>query len=496
MTSTIQRFEPSQRPAVSQATAIEQSRAVAEVQAAVIVAQNVPRDIQRAMAEMRQSCGLLAMASQAFYQVPNRGTGPSVHLARELARIWGNIEHGSQELRRDDEASVSEVQGFAWDKQTNTRTSRTFIAPHERMKAGSRQRLTDLGDIQNNNNSVAARATRECILNVLPRWFIEEAQTICRRTLEHGEGKPLPQRIEEMVNVFKGIGVGEKQIEAKLEKKRGQWDAGDVAQMGIVYTSITRDGISRDDVFPPLDETVADLVSTDELDKPSAKGASKLSGKVKPAGSEVDDSRPAASENRPEPDTEQVSDTEPKARKSRAARNSERNAERAALESEVAAAAAAADQAEGNNITTPAEAMVDFPAQPGEPAWDQRGATDPAPGAPTEETPGQTDRVEAALRKAHNTSKAREALLDLITALFRECGYDSLSDLPTVASSILKLQVKDADKLTDSQLKTVHNSLNSWQTVGTLAEMVDRILDAADMQAEQQTGQQQTDTSN
>ena len=234
---------------LSQSTAIEQSRAVAEVQAQIVVAQNCPRNIQRALAEMRETCGQMAMANQAFYAVPNRGNGASVHLMRELARIWGNIEHGSKELARD-EVRGSEILAFAWDYETNSRSSRTYIVPHERMKGKGRQKLTDLGDITNNNNNVAARAVRECISNILPRWFTDEAQTICRRTLEKGEGKSLDERVADMVDVFRKIGITESQIETKLGKKRGQWSAGDVAQMGIVYTSITRDNYDKDEMFP------------------------------------------------------------------------------------------------------------------------------------------------------------------------------------------------------------------------------------------------------
>jgi len=95
---------------ISQMTAVEQARAVAEVQAAVIVAQQCPRDMARADFEMQDACSL---ASQSFYTVPNRGHGPSVHLMRELARIWGNVQYGVHELRRDDEAGESEVQAFA-----------------------------------------------------------------------------------------------------------------------------------------------------------------------------------------------------------------------------------------------------------------------------------------------------------------------------------------------------------------------------------------------
>lgn len=262
MTNALDQIGRAPRPdtqALSQATAIEQSRAIAEVQAAVTVAQRMPRDISRAVADVADSCGRLGLANRAFYAVPNRGNGPSVHLARELARIWGNIQYGVHELRRDDAAGESEVQAFAWDLETNTRSTRTFIAPHARMKGGKRQDLVDLNDIYLSNQNTGARAVRECIFSVLPTWLTDSAQDTCRKTLDFGEGKPLPERISEMVKAFAAIGVTHQQMEAKLGKKRGQWTAGDVAQMGIFYTSITRDGLSKEDVFPANPVTVAEI---------------------------------------------------------------------------------------------------------------------------------------------------------------------------------------------------------------------------------------------
>ena len=250
---------------ISQATAVEQARAVAEVQAAVLVAQNVPRDIVRARGEMVDACGHLPLAQRAFYRVPNRGNGPTVHLARELARMWGNIDYGVKELRRDDTAGVSEVMAYAWDVQTNTRSTRTFIVPHARMKGGKRQPLTDLGDIYLSNQNVGARAVRECIFTVIPVDFAETAQDTCRATLENGEGEPLEDRITKMVKAFDGLGVKVAQIETKLERKRSAWSAGDLAQMLITYKSIDRDGLSVEDEFPSLKVTVAEI-SGGELD--------------------------------------------------------------------------------------------------------------------------------------------------------------------------------------------------------------------------------------
>src|SRR3954452_905817 len=110
--------------------AVEQARAVAQVAAQVQVAQRFPRDMNRVRAELDEACQSFDLARVAFWALPNRGQGLSVHLARELAVIWGNVDHGVHELRRDDERHMSEVQAFCWDMQRNSRATRTFQVPH------------------------------------------------------------------------------------------------------------------------------------------------------------------------------------------------------------------------------------------------------------------------------------------------------------------------------------------------------------------------------
>jgi hypothetical protein len=251
---------------VSQATAVEQARAVAEVQAAIVVAQQVPRNMDRANADMRDATGRLALAEQAFYKVPDRGTGPTVHLMRELARIWGNITYGVRELHRDDDTGMSEILAYAVDLQTNTRSERSFLVPHARMKKingqQTRQKLVDLGDIYLNNQNIGARAVRECISTVLPTWFRSEAEVRCRETLRDGEdGEPLAKRIEGMVQAFGALGVRIEQLETKIGRKRGTWDGSHVAEMVVIYQSIQRGEVLVEDEFPRR-VTAAEITDT------------------------------------------------------------------------------------------------------------------------------------------------------------------------------------------------------------------------------------------
>lgn len=237
----------------SQATVVEQSRAVAEVQAAVVIAQKRPRDKARAMADMREACAIPALAERAFFRFPRAGqqiTGSSVHLARELARCWGNIDYGVKELDRNDENGNSEMLAFAWDMETNSRSETTFIVPHVKNTKGGSRRLTDMRDIYENNANNAARRLRECIFAVLPVWFTVEAEDRCRATIASGGGKPLAQRVADCISTFASILVSRRQLEVKIGREVSQWVDQDVATLGVIYKSIRRGEVVKDDEFP------------------------------------------------------------------------------------------------------------------------------------------------------------------------------------------------------------------------------------------------------
>lgn len=249
---------------IGQGTAVEQSRAVAEVQAAVVVAQQRPRNTTLALNEMRDSCRNKRLAERAFFKF-RRGTssiaGPTVHLARELARCWGNVQYGLQELRRNDAEGYSEMQAWAWDLQTNTRVSNTFVVPHMRDKTGGPERLTDMRDIYENNTNNGSRRVRQAIFAILPPWFTEEAQDLCNATLADGGGKSLRQRVADAVRMFEGVGVTADQLEEKVGQPSGKWTEHDVAALGVTFRSLQRGEITKDEEFPPRRTTAADITA-------------------------------------------------------------------------------------------------------------------------------------------------------------------------------------------------------------------------------------------
>ncbi|MCM8555663.1 hypothetical protein [Streptomyces sp. STCH 565 A] len=249
---------------LGQQTAVEQSRAVAEVQAAIYVARQFPRDVGRSRAAMQAACGSMALAEKAFYDFPRAGgkvTGPTINLAKTLAQAWGNIQYGVSEMRRDDEYRQSEMQAWAWDVEANTRHVLTFVVPHAKFAKGKVEALLDLRDIYENNANNGARRLREAIFAVIPDFFISEAEELCRETLHKGDGKPLPERIDGAVKVFQQLGVNADRLEQKLGRTRDQWNGADIAQLLITHKSIQRREIAVDEAFPQARITGAEITS-------------------------------------------------------------------------------------------------------------------------------------------------------------------------------------------------------------------------------------------
>jgi hypothetical protein len=244
---------------VGQATTVEQSRAVAEVEAAVIVAQRVPRRVPAAISAMEEACRRPELAARAFFQYPRAGetvSGPSVHLARELARCWGNIQYGISELLRDDGHGQSEMQAWAWDVETNTRSSNTFIVPHARDTKKGRQELTDLRDVYENNANMGSRRLREAIFSVLPTWFTETAKAACWKTQEDGGGLPMAQRVADAIKNFGGIGISQARLEARIGSPAGEWTPHDLARLGVSYSSLRQGTVTAAEEFPEASQRV------------------------------------------------------------------------------------------------------------------------------------------------------------------------------------------------------------------------------------------------
>lgn len=230
----------SQLDNINQGTvAIESSRAIAEVQGKLVVAKRFPRDEIESYNKVAQACQRKGIAEKAFFSY-NRGgstvTGPTIRLAEELARCWGNIDYGIKELSQD--VGKSEMQAYAWDLETNAMSVQNFTNPHVREVGGKAKTLTSQRDIYEINANMGARRLRARILAILPNDLVEMAIQECKKTLAGKNDEPLVDRVKKMVVAFSKIGVTQEQIERRLKRKVDTMTIDDFTDYIGIYNAI------------------------------------------------------------------------------------------------------------------------------------------------------------------------------------------------------------------------------------------------------------------
>ena len=225
------------------AVAIEASRAVAEAQGKLVIAKNFPRNEVEAYAKAMQACKRKSLAEKATYSYTRSGStisGPSIRLAEELARCWGNIDFGVKELSQKE--GESEMQAYCWDMETNTISSQTFVVAHVRdTRNNGQQKLTTQRDIYENNANMAGRRLRARILAVLPPDLVEAAVAECKKTLAGSNDIPIADRIKKMAVAFEKFGIKPAVIEKRLGRKLDTMTADDISEYIGIYNSL-KDG--------------------------------------------------------------------------------------------------------------------------------------------------------------------------------------------------------------------------------------------------------------
>ena len=184
-------------------TSMLSTREAQEVQAAVFMAKQFPRNENEALARIMRSCERVGLAQKAVYSYPKGGTrvtGPSVRLAEAVAQAWGNIQSGVVELEQREGEST--CMAYCWDIETNTRECKIFTVKHQISTKNGMKVLTDPRDIYELVANQGARRKRACILNVIPGDIIDEAVARCNKTLSGNNRRPLIDRLRDTVEQF------------------------------------------------------------------------------------------------------------------------------------------------------------------------------------------------------------------------------------------------------------------------------------------------------
>lgn len=235
------------------------NREVAEVQAALVAARSAPRNQRASMDRIIDSCSRPGLAEVAVYQYSRGGSnisGPSIRLAEEMARQWGNIACGIVELSRG--RGVSECLAYCWDMESNFRDEKRFQVRHWRDTKQGGYELTDERDIYELIANMGSRRKRACILSVIPGDVQDSAVRQAELTLKTSIDIT-PEMLEAILVKFAEYGVTKQMIEERVQRR---WDvealsAGHILTLRKIYSSL-RDGMSAPGDWFNTPENVAE----------------------------------------------------------------------------------------------------------------------------------------------------------------------------------------------------------------------------------------------
>ena len=225
------------------------AREEAEIKAAIIVAHKFPRDEANASAKILKSCERPTFAAGAAYKFPRGGQqveGPSVELAREMARCWGNLRYGIRIVTDDDERI--HIKGYCLDVETNAlvevedkfkklvfRKQGGWIKPDER----------DLRELVNRRGAICER---NAILKSMPPDVIEDALARAKVTLTKAASGEIKQdkakTIRSLVAAYLDLGVTADMIRQYLGHELDIVNEQELVDLRQVWKSIS-DGNSR-----------------------------------------------------------------------------------------------------------------------------------------------------------------------------------------------------------------------------------------------------------
>lgn len=227
---------------------IQKSKAVAQIQASMLIAQRFKRNKNEGYVEVMEACKRISLADRAIYSYPRGGKmveGASIRLAEVLAQSFGNMHIDITIVNQT--SDKTEAIATALDLQNNNISSQSFVVPHVRTTKKGTYKLTDERDIREMVQNIGSRVLRGCILRVVPPDWIEDAMAQCRKTQESSD-VPIADQIKKMVLAFDEMGVKVEHLEKRLGHHMDATIPNEIVTLKGIYRSL-RDGMSKREAY-------------------------------------------------------------------------------------------------------------------------------------------------------------------------------------------------------------------------------------------------------
>jgi hypothetical protein len=254
--------EPSDAPLMEVNQSQAMTRAQQEVQGAVLLAKKFPRSEDDAFLKLQRSCQRSSFAEQTTYRFPrgrkqdpqtgewktNYVEGPSVDLAREAARCWGNIRYGFDVV--SESKTERHIRAYAWDVEANTWvTQDAFFKKliQRKTKVNGMEETVwvepDERDLLELTNRHAAKAVRNCILQILPKDYIEDALRTASETRSKRDKADPDETRKALVLGFGKLNITPAMLEQYLGHPVAQCSPDELENLRGIWKSI-KDGNS------------------------------------------------------------------------------------------------------------------------------------------------------------------------------------------------------------------------------------------------------------
>lgn len=230
------------------------TREQAEVQAAFVIAQKIPRREAEVFVECLKAFDRPSLAEKAEYSFPRGGKtikGPSVDLARECARLWGNLDFGHRVVTTDgDEVTI---EGYCIDLQKNTRRAFQDKFKRKIQRKNKETGLTewiepDERDFRELCNRRGAIVMRNAILATLPSDLIEDcclrADDTARAAVKGELKQSREEAIRRLVLAFDKLSVTAAMLVKRLKHPLEEINEEELVELRQIWKSIY-DGNSR-----------------------------------------------------------------------------------------------------------------------------------------------------------------------------------------------------------------------------------------------------------
>lgn len=233
----------------------EEERASMESKAMIFLARQNPRNEERVMREIERIAKIPEFAETAFYSYPRSNReifGPSINLAQEMIRIWGNATTKMTVPYEDEDQFVIDV--LAWDFESNYSMQRQIIIKkliQRKDRSGGTQWIQpderDKRELMERHHSLLRR---NCILSIFPRWFVDKIVGIARETVKKRAGKANIEELrQKLQKEFESMGIYREQVEAYLGHSYSATTVEELTELQGIIRSI-RDGVTnRKDYF-------------------------------------------------------------------------------------------------------------------------------------------------------------------------------------------------------------------------------------------------------